>query len=333
MSAPDHGAHHHGDRHPAHEGHDDDGRAHGHDHAHGPGGHHHAPGSFGSAFALGTALNAGFVALEIFFGIAVHSAALLADAVHNLGDVFGLLIAWGSVLLARRRPTALRTYGWGRGTIMAALINAVVLLLGCGAITIEALRRFAAPQPVGGITIMWVAATGIVINGMTALMFMSGRKGDLNVRAAFMHMASDAVVSVGVVVAGLLITLTHLRWIDPATSLVLVAVIVIGTWTLLRDSVNLAMDAVPNGLDRAKVDAMLRGLPGVADVHDLHIWGLSTTEIALTAHLVQDPIHADTLVQLATAKVRERFGIGHATFQIETPATADRCDLRPAHVV
>lgn len=322
----------------AHDHHHHDGHSHGaHDHkpghVHGPGGHHHAPASFGAAFAIGTALNAGFVTVEVFFGIAAHSAALLADAVHNLGDVLGLLIAWGSVLLARRYPTALRTYGWGRGTILAALINAVVLLLGCGAIAIEALQRFFAPQPVAGVTIMWVAAIGILINGGTALMFMSGRKGDLNVRSAFVHMASDAVVSAGVVIAGLLITVTHMRWIDPATSLVLVAVITIGTWSLLRDSMNLALDAVPAGVDLTKVDATLRGLPGVTDVHDLHVWGLSTTKIALTAHLVHDQIHADDLIQRAAAKVRDQFGIGHATFQIETTETAELCDLRPAHVV
>jgi cobalt-zinc-cadmium efflux system protein len=326
MSAHDHHDHYDGHHHA-------DSHDHKHGHAHGPGGHHHAPASFGAAFALGTALNAGFVAVEIFFGIAAHSAALLADAVHNLGDVLGLLITWGSVVLARRHPTSLRTYGWGRGTILAALINAVVLLLGCGAIAIEALQRFVDPQPVAGVTIMWVAAIGIVINGVTALMFMSGRKGDLKIRGAFLHMASDAVVSAGVVIAGLLITVTHMQWIDPATSLVLVAVITIGTWSLLRDSVNLALDAVPTGVDLARVDAMLRGLSGVVDVHDLHVWGLSTTDIALTAHLVQDEIHMDNLVQRATVKVRDQFGIGHATFQIETTETAESCDLRPAHVV
>lgn len=227
MSGHDH--HNHGTH--AHEAHDHGG------HAHGPGGHHHAPASFGRAFAIGTALNAAFVAAQVFYGLAAHSVALLADAVHNLGDVLGLLIAWGAATLARRAPTLARTYGWGRSTILASLTNAVVLLFGCGAIAVEAVRRFGDPSPVGGSTVMWVAALGIVINGVTALMFMRGRKGDLNVKGAFLHMASDAVLSAGVVVSGLLITLTGWHWLDPATSLAIVAVITIGTWSLLRDSV------------------------------------------------------------------------------------------------
>ncbi len=307
---------------------------HDHDGPHGSDAHHHAPASFGRAFAIGTALNAGFVAAQVFYGLAAHSMALLADAVHNFGDVLGLLIAWGATVLARREPTAARTYGWGRGTILASLANAVVLLLGCGAIAVEAVQRFADPAPVAGGTVVLVAALGILINGGTALMFAGGRAGDLNIRGAFLHMAADAAVSAGVVVTGLLIALTGRRWLDPATSLAIVAVIAIGTWGLLRDSLNLATDAVPGGIDLPVVAAALRALPGVIEVHDLHVWALSTTETALTAHLVHAPeADAPGLLRLAARLVRERFGIGHATFQLETAEVAESCGLRPASVV
>lgn len=322
MSGHDHHAGH------SHDGHDHSG------HAHGVAGHSHAPASFGRAFAIGTAVNALFVAAQVFYGLAAHSMALLADAVHNFGDVLGLLIAWGAATMARRTPTPGRTYGWGRATILASLTNAVVLLLGCGAIAVEAVQRFGEPQPVASGTVMWVAALGIVINGGTALMFMRGRKGDLNIRGAFLHMASDAVVSAGVVIAGLVIGLTGWLWLDAATSLAIVAVITIGTWGLLRDSVNLAMDAVPGGIDCAAVETALLALPGIVEVHDLHVWGLSTTETALTAHLVVTDIHASTdLLRAACTLVRARFAIGHATFQIETTETADLCELRSALVV
>ena len=313
-------------------GHDHHGHAHGH--AHGPGGHSHTPASFGRAFAIGASLNAGFVAVQVGFGLAAHSMALLADAVHNLGDVLGLLLAWGAAVLARWRPTQARTYGWGRGTILASLTNAVVLLLGCGAIAVEAVRRFGAPAPVDGDTVAWVAALGILVNGATALLFMRGRKDDLNVRGAFLHMAADAAVSAGVVVSGGLIALTGWRWLDPVTSLAIVAVITAGPWSLLRDSANLAMDAVPDGIEMTKVEAALRALPGVVEVHDLHVWGLSTTETALTAHLVQDGAgEAATLLRLASTQVREQFRIGHATFQVEPAEAALACELRPDHVV
>jgi cobalt-zinc-cadmium efflux system protein len=306
---------------------------HGHDHAHGASGHSHAPASFGRAFAIGTAINAGFVAAQVLFGILAHSMALLADAVHNLGDVLGLLIAWGAAVLAQRHPTPARTYGWGRGTILASLTNAVVLLFSCGAIALEALRRFGDPTPVGGATVIWVAVLGIVINGATAMMFARGRKDDLNIKGAYMHMAADAGVSAGVVLAGLLILLTGWHWVDPVSSLMIVAVIIIGTWSLLRDSVNLAMDAVPEGIDLAEVESALRALPGVADVHDLHVWGLSTTQTAVTAHLVHDGGGDPALVRTACLKMRAQFGIGHATFQVETAAHAEICELRPADVV
>jgi cobalt-zinc-cadmium efflux system protein len=307
----------------------DHGPAEHHDH-----GHDHAPVSFGRAFAIGTALNVVFVAAQIFYGLTAHSVALLADAVHNFGDVLGLLVAWGAATLAKRLPTPARTYGWGRGTILASLTNAVVLLLGCGAIAIEAIQRFGDPRPVGGTVVMLVAALGIVINGGTALLFMRGRASDLNIKGAFLHMASDAVVSAGVVVSGLAITLTGWLWLDPLTSLGIVVVITLGTWHLLRDSLNLAMDAVPGGIDLPTVEAALLALPGVVEVHDLHVWGLSTTENALTAHLVQDG-GGDTaaLIRLAALSVRDQFDIGHATIQVETTGSAAACSLRPANVV
>lgn len=311
----------------------------GHDHAHAGAGHSHPPASFGAAFGIGITLNSLYVAAQVFYGLGAHSVALLADAVHNLGDVLGLLIAWIAMRLARRLPTRTRTYGWGRGTILASLANAMVLLLGCGAIAIEALQRFAHPHPVAGTVVMWVAAAGILINGATALMFMRGRKDDLNIRGAFVHMASDAAVSAGVVVAALLIQLTGWQWLDPLTSLLIVAVIVIGTWSLLRDSVNLAMDVVPGGIELSEVENVLLALPGVIEVHDLHVWALSTTETALTAHLIEsaasrenthDPIG---LIAQASSEVRKRFKIGHSTFQVETAESADACTLRPADVV
>ena len=305
-----------------------------HRHAHEHAGHSHTPSSFGRAFAIGITLNAAYVVAQVFYGLAAHSVALLADAVHNLGDVLGLVIAWGAMRLAMRQPTQTRTYGWGRSTILASLTNAVVLLFSCGAIAVEAVRRFGNPQPVGGTMVMWVAAIGILINGATALMFMSGRKGDINIKGAFMHMASDAIVSAGVVVAGGLIRFTGWLWLDPVTSLAIVAVITIGTWSLLRDSVNLALDVVPGGIELPEVEEALRALPGVVEVHDLHIWALSTTETALTAHLIQGTEgDADGLVRQASSEVRRRFNIGHSTFQVETPQSAVDCELRPGSVV
>jgi cobalt-zinc-cadmium efflux system protein len=305
--------------------------SHAHDDQHG---HHHAPGGFGGAFAIGAVLNTAFIIAQIVYGLAAHSTALLADAVHNAGDVLGLLLAWGAAGLARLRPTSGRTYGWGRGTILAALANAMILLLGCGAIAAEAVQRLLHPAPVAGVTMMWVAALGIIVNGVTALLFARGRHADLNLRGIFLHMASDAVVSAGVVVAGGLVLWLGWRWLDPVASLGIVAVITVGTWGLLRDSVNLAMDAVPEGIAPGEVEAALRCLPGVTEVHDLHIWGLSTTQTALTAHLVHSvPGDHAGLLLLACETVTKRFRIGHATFQIETPETAEGCMLRPAQII
>jgi cobalt-zinc-cadmium efflux system protein len=316
-----------------HHDHDHDEHDHGHDHhghAHGHG-HHHGPATYDRAFALGIILNGGFVAAEVVFGLAANSMSLLADAAHNLGDVLGLLLAWGAAWLARRPPTARRTFGYGRSSILAALINATVLLIGVGAIGVEAVQRLFAPQPVAETTVVVVAAIGIAINGATALMFMRGRENDLNIRGAFLHMASDAVVSLGVVIAALLIGATGWLWIDPVTSLAIVVVITLGTWGLLRDSVDLAMDAVPGGVAPQAVREYLAAQPGVSEVHDLHIWGLSTTETALTVHLVCNETAARP--HSLAHELQVRFGIGHATVQVETHEDAELCRLRSDSVV
>ncbi len=303
-------------------------------HSHGVGGHQQAPADFGRAFAIGVALNTGYVVLEAGFGLLSGSLALLADAGHNLSDVLGLLLAWGAVWLARRRPTPRRTYGYKRGPILASLANAVILLLVVGAISFEAVRRLISPEPVASDTILWVAVIGVFVNAGTAWLLMAGRKGDLNIRGAFLHMAADAGVTVGVIVAALLIQWTGWQWLDPAISLVIGIVIVVGTWGLLRESANLAMDAVPSTIDHDEVGTYFRGFPGVSEVHDLHIWGMGTTETALTVHLVcTDLVVDDGLLHRISHEVRERFGIGHATVQVETPEIARLCSLRPDHVV
>ena len=304
-----------------------------HDHAHG---HHHdhAPKDFGRAFAIGMALNLAYVAAEAFYGVAAHSLALLADAGHNLSDVLGLGGAWLAAALLRRRPTARFTYGMGGASILAALGNAVLLLIVTGGIAWEAIRRLIHPEASGGRVIMVVAAVGIVVNGATALLFASGRRGDLNIRGAFLHMASDAVLALGVVIAGGVILLTGWQWLDPATSLVVSLVIVAGTWSLLRDAVQLSMNAVPAGVDEREVEQFLCAVPGVGEVHDLHIWGLSTTDVALTAHLVlADGVGGEALLGRLPHELHHRFGIGHCTIQLETGATAHACALRPEHVV
>jgi cobalt-zinc-cadmium efflux system protein len=288
---------------------------------HSPGapGHTHAPATFGSAFAIGITLNLGFVIVEVVYGIFAHSLALVADAGHNLGDVLGLLLAWGATFLARTAPTERHTYGLRSSSILAALFNAIFLLITVGAIAWEAIRRFGNPTEVEPTTVIWVAIVGIVINSATALMFMSGRKRDLNIRAAFLHMAADAGVSLGVVIAGFLIIATGSLWIDPVISLVIAAVITWGTWGLLRDSANLALHAVPQGIEMAKVRQYLSSLPHVTEVHDLHVWPMSTTETALTAHLVRDVDDCDcALLEQASRDLLRKFEIQHATLQFET---------------
>ncbi|MCP4026639.1 MAG: cation transporter [Sphingomonas sp.] len=307
--------------------------AHDHGHDHGGHGHSHAPKSFGKAFAIGTALNLGFVIIEAGYGIAAGSMALLADAGHNLSDVLGLLIAWGAATLGRRTPKGRYTYGFRSSSILAAFLNALLLLVAIVVIAVEAIRRFSEPAPVAGGTVMIVATVGIVINTATALLFMSGRKGDLNIKGAFLHMAADAAVSAGVVVAGFFIVKTGLSWIDPVTSLVIVAVIAIGTWGLLRDSVNMSLQAAPPGIDPLEIGSFLRAQDGVQEFHDLHVWPMSTTETALTVHLLMPSGYpGDTYTARVAAALKEKFGIDHATIQIETdPATP--CELESDQTV
>lgn len=284
------------------------------------------------AFAIGASLNFGFVLVEVVFGLWAGSLALLADAGHNLSDVLGLLLAWGAAWLSRRAPTARRTFGYGRSSILAALANAVILLVGTGAIMIEAVGRLSDPEPVHTGIVMAVALAGVGVNFGTALLFMSGRKGDLNVRGAYLHMVADGAVSLGVVAAAAVIALTGWLWLDPAVSLVIAVVIIAGTWGLARDSVDLALDSVPAAIDRAAVEAYLAGLPGVSEVHDLHIWGLSTTEVALSAHLVRPGANLDDdFLETAGRELKARFGISHPVLQVEEGKMA--CALAPADVI
>jgi cobalt-zinc-cadmium efflux system protein len=282
-------------------------------------GHSETKASFTTAFAIGVGLNLAFVVIEVVFGFFAQSLALIADAGHNMSDVLGLLLAWCAAALSQRAPTERRTYGWKSSSILAALFNAILLLVSVGAIAWEAVRRLHNPPHVAGGTIVWVSAIGIVVNTATALMFFSGRKHDLNIRSAFLHMAADAAVSLGVVVAGWVILLTGSQWIDPAMSLVIAAVIIWGTWSLLRDSINLALHGVPEGIEIPAVRAYLTSLPHVTAVHDLHVWPMSTTETALTAHLVRDVDDCDcSLLDRAAKDLRVKFQIHHATLQFET---------------
>jgi cobalt-zinc-cadmium efflux system protein len=312
-----------------HEPHDHDDHDH-HDHDHH--GHLHAlPATFDRAFALGVGLNLAFVLAELLFGVRAHSLALISDAGHNLSDVLGLSLAWAGSLLARRGPTPRRTYGMRRFSILAAIGNAGFLLVAVGAITVEAIARLYHPEPVASGEVMVVAAIGIVINTGTALAFMRGRHGDLNIRGAFLHMLADAGASAGVVVAGLLIALTDWFWLDPAVSLLLVALIIWSSWGLARDSLDLALDAVPPGIDPDQVTDVLRQLDGVMEVHDLHIWGMSTTDVALTVHLVRPCAGGeDAVLAAATEQLRTRFGIAHATIQLERGLAVHPCELAAA---
>jgi cobalt-zinc-cadmium efflux system protein len=302
----------------------------GHDHSHG----HpqvRAPRGFGRAFAVGVLLNSAFVLVEAAFGLLSGSMALVADAGHNLSDVLGLLIAWGAAYMSAMPANERYTYGYKSSSILAALANAGLLLVALGAILFETIDRLFRPAPVEGMTMVVVAGIGIVINGATALMFMRGRKHDLNIRGAFLHMAADALVSVGVVVAGAAILLTGERWIDPVTSLVIVAIIGWGTWGLLKDSVKMGLHAVPEKIDEPAVRKYLAGLPGVAAIHDLHIWPMSTTETALTAHLVMPGGHPnDAFLRDLAHELEHRFSIEHATVQVETGHEHD-CGLHAAH--
>ncbi|MGJ5673832.1 MAG: cation diffusion facilitator family transporter [Nostochopsis sp.] len=280
--------------------------------------HHHQP-TYNRAFMIGIILNMGFVIVEAVFGFLTNSLALTADAGHNLSDVLGLVIAWGASWLARRRPTKRYTYGLRRSSILAALLNACLVLVAMGAIALEAIQRLNNPIPVAASTIITVALVGIVINGITAAMFMSGKDQDLNIKAAFLHMVADALVSLGVVLAGIAIITTNWLWFDSVISLIIVVVILVGTWKLLSQSLDLVLDAVPQGIDLLAVRTYLTELSGVVAVHDLHIWAMSTTESALTAHLVMltgNP--GDAFLSRIRMDLHDKFGIEHTTIQIET---------------
>jgi len=299
---------------------------HHHEHSHGLGGHHHAPKDFGRAFAIGVTLNAAFVVLEAVFGFFAHSLSLIADAGHNLGDVLGLILAWVASVMVKKAASAKRTYGYRRSSILAALANAILLLITVGGILVEAVQRFVHPQPVPGTTLIWVSAAGILVNTATALLFMRGSH-DLNIRGAFLHMAADAVVSLGVLLAGIVILFTGWHWLDPLMSVIIALVIVYGTWSLLVDALNLAMDAVPRSVNPEEVQQFLASREGVSGVHHLHIWGLSTTEVALTGHLVmRDEKINDALLHELNHELEDRFGITHATIQYET-STAACCPM------
>lgn len=296
------------------------------EHSHG---HNHGQSNYNRAFVIALFLNSGFVILEALSGFLAHSLALLADAGHNLSDVLGLLLAWGASILARRPATQRHTYGLRRSSILAALFNAMFLLIAVGGIAWEAVQRFSEPSPVAGGTVIGVATVGIVINTVTALMFMSGQR-DLNIRGAFLHMASDAIVSCGVVLAGIAILITGWLWFDPVVSLIIVAVIVFGTWELLRDSLNLALDAVPQNIEPLAVRTYLAELPGVAKIHDLHIWAMSTSETALTAHLVMPAGYpGDAFLAQICLALHDQFGIEHTTIQVETGDPNYPCVLAP----
>jgi cobalt-zinc-cadmium efflux system protein len=321
-----HAKHQHGEHRHAKHAHDH-GHSHGHDH-----GHSHAPKDFGFIFAIVTALNIALVVLQVAFGVMANSVALLADAGHNFGDALALLLAWGAHVMCKATPTRRYTYGFRSASILAALANGVILLVATGAIAWEAIHRFSEADEVAGATVMIVAGLGIVINGVSAWLLLAGQAGDLNIRGAFLHLVGDALVSVGVVVAGGLILLTGWHWIDPAASLVISAVIIWSTWGLLRHAVNLSLAAVPHGINPDAVRAYLEGLPGVKCIHDLHIWAMSTTETALTVHLVMPTGQAgDAFLLQLSQELHHRFEIDHPTVQVETDG--DGCKLAPDHVI
>ena len=319
----DHGHEGHAHDHEPHDAHD-----HGHDHKGGHH-HHHAPqAGQGRTFAIAVALNVVIVIVQAVYGFIAHSTALLADAGHNLSDVLGLLLAWGAVWLGTRKPSERYTFGLGSSSILASLANAALLLFACGAIVLEAVQRLLNPAPVAGLDVFIVATIGLVVNGFSAWLFMRGSKEDLNIRGAFLHMAGDAGISAAVAVSGLVILYTGASWVDPVMSIVVVAVIVAGTWGLGRDAMRLAMAAVPPGVDKPRIEKYLSDLPGVTDVHDLHVWALSTTENAMTAHIVMLAGHpGDVFVDAIVGTLRRDYAMHHATLQVEMGTTVHSCSL------
>lgn len=327
MSTHQHAEHEH------HEGHEGHAHSHEHGHSHGHGGHgHHHHGApqegQGRTFALAVGLNVVIVIVQAVYGFLAHSTALLADAGHNLSDVLGLLLAWGAVWLGKRQPNSRYTFGMGSSSILASLANAALLLFACGAIVLEAIQRLLNPAPVAGLDVFIVATLGMIVNGFSAWLFMRGSKEDLNVRGAFLHMAADAAISAAVAVSGLIILFTGASWLDPLMSLIVVSVIVYGTWGLGRDAMRLAMAAVPSSVDMPRVEQYLKQLPGVRDVHDLHVWALSTTENALTVHLVIPEGHpGDAFVQGVVTTLRREYSMHHATVQVEFGEACHACVL------
>ncbi|WP_081833247.1 cation diffusion facilitator family transporter [Paraburkholderia fungorum] len=316
-----HGGHSHAGH--SHAGHSHAGHSHaGHSHAHAPVAGH------GRAFALAVALNVAIVVVQAVYGVIAHSTALLADAGHNLSDVLGLLLAWGAAWLSTRRPSARYTFGYGSSSILASLANAGLLLFACGVIVAEAIGRLMNPAPVAGLVVFVVATVGVIVNGFSAWLFMRGQKDDLNIRGAFLHMAADAGISAAVAISGLVILYTDWTWLDPVMSLLVVAVVIYGTWGLLRDSVRMALDAVPPGVDLQPIRDYLAGQPGVTDVHDLHVWALSTTGNALSAHLVMPAGHpGDESIDAIVITLRERFSMQHATLQVDLGTTEHQCAM------
>lgn len=295
---------------------------HGHDHHHhGFGhGHSHGPINYNKIFALGVALNIVYLAIEAGYGFYINSLSLIADAGHNLSDVLGLLLAWGASYLSKKNATKRRTYGFKSSSILAALFNAIILMVAVGGIILEAVKRFSAPVSLEANTVIWVALVGIIVNGFTAMLFMKDQKSDLNIRGAYLHMVADAAVSAGVVISGFIVKYTGLSIVDPITSIIIAVVIFIGTWGLLKESVNLALHAVPADINPEKVHDYLTNLPGIKAVHELHIWGMSTTEVALTVHLVKPDYKGDDQFIKTTNEGLKNFGITHTTIQVETNA-------------
>ena len=308
-----------------HDHHDHHGHAHGHSHSH----HQHGnPTSHGRAFAIAIGLNSIFVVVEFFYGFIANSTALMADAGHNLSDVLGLILAWGAAILTRRQPDGRYTYGLRSTSMLAALFNAMLLMLACGAIAWQAVLQLRHPSPVAGATVSLVAAIGIAVNGISAWLFMAGSKDDINIRGAYLHMAADAAISLGVLVAGLIVMSTGWNWLDPAVSIAIVVLIMLGTWSLLRESLRMMLAAVPGSVDAPKVEQFLRASAGVSDVHDLHIWAMSTTETALTAHLVMPAGYpSDSVIDAINLELKTRFSIHHSTLQIELGTTVHACSL------
>ncbi|USX20250.1 cation diffusion facilitator family transporter [Oxalobacteraceae bacterium OTU3REALA1] len=305
---------------------------HGHDHAHGH--HHHGdPNTMGRAFAIAIVLNLAFVGIEFFYGFLANSTALMADAGHNLSDVLGLMLAWGAAILAKRLPNQRYTYGLRSTSMLAALFNAMLLMVACGGIAFEAVQQLAHPEPVGGLTVSVVAGVGILVNGFSAWLFMSGSKDDINIRGAYLHLAADAAISLGVLVAGVIVRYSGWNWVDPAVSMVIVAIIVYSTWSLLKQSLRMMLAAVPDNVDRGEIEQFLRERPGVTEVHDLHIWAMSTTETALTAQLVTPGGYpGDVAVDDISRQLREDFSIQHSTLQVRLGTTVHECCLQePAH--